>query len=224
MLDVTAAVLAAPPPPCVSHPPPASPGPAPLAQALLDVYTIQREIGRLDNFRIGLIGDLANGRTVRSLAYVLSMYPGVKMYFVAPDVVGAARECNLAAQGCGHSGPRGRGHRRAGAAAPGGGVCRRLLQPLLLHTAALVAAYTHTRQAGSGASGNPPGGGGPLLAASPPAPPLGLADRSVWLPGPPCGPQCRMKDDIKTYLSGVGVDWEEVDDLAQARRKGGGQA
>ena len=34
------------------------------------------------------VGDLANGRTVRSLAYVLSMYPGVKMYFVAPDVVG----------------------------------------------------------------------------------------------------------------------------------------
>jgi aspartate carbamoyltransferase catalytic subunit len=35
-------------------------------QALLDVYTIQREIGRLDNIRIGMVGDLANGRTVRS--------------------------------------------------------------------------------------------------------------------------------------------------------------
>lgn len=56
-------------------------------QALLDVYTIQREIGRLEHFHIGLVGDLANGRTVRSLAYVLSMYPGVKMFFVAPDVV-----------------------------------------------------------------------------------------------------------------------------------------
>lgn len=56
-------------------------------QALLDVYTIQREIGRLDNFSIGMVGDLANGRTVRSLAYVLSMYENVKMYFVAPDVV-----------------------------------------------------------------------------------------------------------------------------------------
>ena len=52
------------------------------------MYTIQREIGRLENFHIGLIGDLANGRTVRSLAYVLSMYSNVKMYFVAPDVVG----------------------------------------------------------------------------------------------------------------------------------------
>ena len=56
-------------------------------QALLDVYTIQREIGRLDNFTVGMVGDLANGRTVRSLAYVLSMYENVKMYFVAPDVV-----------------------------------------------------------------------------------------------------------------------------------------
>ena len=57
------------------------------AQALLDVYTIKREIGRLENFSIALVGDLANGRTVRSLAYLLSMYPGVKMYFVAPEVV-----------------------------------------------------------------------------------------------------------------------------------------
>ncbi len=57
------------------------------AQALLDVYTIQREIGRLENLRIGLVGDLANGRTVRSLAYLLSMYKGIKFYFVAPDVV-----------------------------------------------------------------------------------------------------------------------------------------
>jgi hypothetical protein len=56
-------------------------------QALLDVYTIKREIGRLEDFSIGLVGDLANGRTVRSLAYLLSMYPGVKMYFVAPEVV-----------------------------------------------------------------------------------------------------------------------------------------
>jgi len=56
-------------------------------QALLDMYTIKREIGRLENFTIGLVGDLANGRTVRSLAYMLSMYPGVKMYFVAPEVV-----------------------------------------------------------------------------------------------------------------------------------------
>ncbi|CAM6101230.1 unnamed protein product [Calypogeia fissa] len=56
-------------------------------QALLDVYTIEREIGHLDNIKVGLVGDLANGRTVRSLAYLLARYTGVKIYFVAPDVV-----------------------------------------------------------------------------------------------------------------------------------------
>eukprot|EP00262_Sarcandra_glabra_P001671 TRINITY_DN11793_c0_g1_i1.p1 TRINITY_DN11793_c0_g1~~TRINITY_DN11793_c0_g1_i1.p1 ORF type:complete len:412 (-),score=66.92 TRINITY_DN11793_c0_g1_i1:570-1805(-) len=56
-------------------------------QALLDVYTIGREIGRLDGIRVGLVGDLANGRTVRSLAYLLAKYQDVKIYFVSPDVV-----------------------------------------------------------------------------------------------------------------------------------------
>ena len=51
------------------------------------MYTILREVGHVDNVRIGLVGDLANGRTARSLAYLLSMYKGIKMYFVAPDVV-----------------------------------------------------------------------------------------------------------------------------------------
>ncbi|CAH9108433.1 unnamed protein product [Cuscuta europaea] len=56
-------------------------------QALLDVYTIQREIGKLDGIKVALVGDLANGRTVRSLAYLLTKYQDVKIYFVSPDVV-----------------------------------------------------------------------------------------------------------------------------------------
>ncbi|GAB2224243.1 hypothetical protein Droror1_Dr00004995 [Drosera rotundifolia] len=56
-------------------------------QALLDMYTIKREIGKLDGIMVGLVGDLANGRTVRSLAYLLAKYNEVKIYFVAPDVV-----------------------------------------------------------------------------------------------------------------------------------------
>jgi aspartate carbamoyltransferase catalytic subunit len=56
-------------------------------QALLDVYTIGKEIGRLDNIRVGLVGDLANGRTVRSLAYLLSKFDNVQLFFIAPDVV-----------------------------------------------------------------------------------------------------------------------------------------
>ena len=56
-------------------------------QALLDLFTIQREIGRLKKITIALVGDLANGRTVRSLCYLLAKYEGVKMYFVAPEIV-----------------------------------------------------------------------------------------------------------------------------------------
>lgn len=56
-------------------------------QALLDVYTILKEVGRLDNIKVGLVGDLANGRTVRSLAYLLSKFDNVQLFFIAPDVV-----------------------------------------------------------------------------------------------------------------------------------------
>lgn len=56
-------------------------------QALLDIYTIEREIGKLDGIKVGLVGDLAYGRTVRSLAYLLAKYLDVKIYFVSPDVV-----------------------------------------------------------------------------------------------------------------------------------------
>ena len=56
-------------------------------QALLDVYTIEREIGRLDGIGVALVGDLANGRTARSLCYLLTKFDDVKIYFVAPEVV-----------------------------------------------------------------------------------------------------------------------------------------
>ncbi|GJS76334.1 aspartate carbamoyltransferase 2, chloroplastic-like protein [Tanacetum coccineum] len=56
-------------------------------QALLDVYTIKKELGKLDGIKVGLVGDLANGRTVRSLAYLLAKYNNVKIYFVSPEVV-----------------------------------------------------------------------------------------------------------------------------------------
>lgn len=53
-------------------------------QALLDLYTIWRELGRIDGISAALIGDLAKGRAVRSLAYLLSKYAVAKIYFVAP--------------------------------------------------------------------------------------------------------------------------------------------
>ena len=56
-------------------------------QALLDMYTIQREIGRLDDISIAMVGDLANGRTVRSLCYLLTKFKNPKIYFIAPGLV-----------------------------------------------------------------------------------------------------------------------------------------
>ena len=56
-------------------------------QALLDMYTIQREIGHIDGLSIAMVGDLANGRTVRSLCYLLTKYQDLSIYFVAPQVV-----------------------------------------------------------------------------------------------------------------------------------------
>ena len=71
-------------------------------QALLDLYTILKEIGRIDGLKIAMVGDLAQGRTVRSLAYLLSKYRDVKVYFVAPpllkmkeDILSHLRERNV---------------------------------------------------------------------------------------------------------------------------------
>lgn len=54
-------------------------------QALLDTYTIYRELGRLDNITIAMVGDLANGRTIRSLSYLLGKFSGVRIIFVSPE-------------------------------------------------------------------------------------------------------------------------------------------
>jgi aspartate carbamoyltransferase catalytic subunit len=54
-------------------------------QALLDVYTIFREFGRLDNLKIAMVGDLASGRTVRSLCYLLGKFNDNEIIFVSPE-------------------------------------------------------------------------------------------------------------------------------------------
>lgn len=54
-------------------------------QSLLDVFTIHEELGRIDNINVALVGDLLHGRTVRSLAYLLTKFDKIKIYFVAPQ-------------------------------------------------------------------------------------------------------------------------------------------
>ncbi len=56
-------------------------------QALLDLYTIQRELGHVEGVRVAFCGDLRFGRTARSLALLLALYPGIRLSFVAPEVV-----------------------------------------------------------------------------------------------------------------------------------------
>ena len=54
-------------------------------QALLDLYTIYREFGRIENIKIAMVGDLACGRTVRSLCYLLGKFKGNEIIFISPD-------------------------------------------------------------------------------------------------------------------------------------------
>jgi len=56
-------------------------------QALLDAYTINKEIGGLDGLKIAMVGDLTYGRTVHSLSYMLANYRDVKVYYIAPENV-----------------------------------------------------------------------------------------------------------------------------------------
>lgn len=53
-------------------------------QTLTDLLTIKREKGRLDNFTIGLCGDLKFGRTVHSLIKALSRYENIKFILISP--------------------------------------------------------------------------------------------------------------------------------------------
>ena len=54
-------------------------------QALLDLYTIWKEIGMIDNVTIAMVGDLKFGRTVRSLCYLLGKFNDIKIIFISPQ-------------------------------------------------------------------------------------------------------------------------------------------
>jgi len=53
-------------------------------QALMDLYTIQKEKGKIDGLKIALVGDLRYGRTVHSLAYALSLY-NIELHLISPE-------------------------------------------------------------------------------------------------------------------------------------------
>ncbi|ALM10380.1 MAG TPA: aspartate carbamoyltransferase [Candidatus Peribacter riflensis] len=53
-------------------------------QALLDLYTIQKERGTLDGIHIAMVGDLKFGRTVHSLSFLLGLYRDIRFTLIAP--------------------------------------------------------------------------------------------------------------------------------------------
>jgi aspartate carbamoyltransferase catalytic subunit len=55
-------------------------------QALIDLYTIQKEKQQIDNLKIAIIGDLRYGRTVHSLARALTNF-NVELFLVSPDAL-----------------------------------------------------------------------------------------------------------------------------------------
>ena len=54
-------------------------------QTLTDLLTIRRRLGRLQDFTIGLCGDLKFGRTVHSLIKSLSRYSGIRFILISPE-------------------------------------------------------------------------------------------------------------------------------------------
>jgi carbamoyl-phosphate synthase/aspartate carbamoyltransferase/dihydroorotase/carbamoyl-phosphate synthase/aspartate carbamoyltransferase len=55
-------------------------------QALLDLYTIQDELGAINGLKIAMVGDLRHGRTVHSLTKLLRHY-NVSLRFVSPEIL-----------------------------------------------------------------------------------------------------------------------------------------
>ena len=55
-------------------------------QALLDLFTIREELGRLEGLTVTMLGDLKYGRTVHSLSRLLALY-GAKLNYVSPDIL-----------------------------------------------------------------------------------------------------------------------------------------
>lgn len=55
-------------------------------QALLDLFTILQEMNQIDGLTVTMVGDLKYGRTVHSLARLLSLY-NVRINYVSPDIL-----------------------------------------------------------------------------------------------------------------------------------------
>ena len=71
-------------------------------QALLDFYTIRRELGQVDGLNVAMVGDLKYGRTVHSLTRLLLNYD-TSFTFVSPDILRMPAEIIEEVRAAGHS-------------------------------------------------------------------------------------------------------------------------
>lgn len=55
-------------------------------QALLDLFTIQEEMGHIDGLTVTMVGDLKYGRTVHSLARLLTLF-NIRLNYVSPEIL-----------------------------------------------------------------------------------------------------------------------------------------
>ncbi|MSU60584.1 MAG: aspartate carbamoyltransferase [Candidatus Staskawiczbacteria bacterium] len=53
-------------------------------QALLDIYTVYKELGRFDNFKIAIAGDLLHSRTIHSLVQLLGACNNIEIFLISP--------------------------------------------------------------------------------------------------------------------------------------------
>lgn len=53
-------------------------------QTILDLFTMKKELGKIDGVKIGFCGDLKYGRTVHSLAYALAKYKNIEVTCISP--------------------------------------------------------------------------------------------------------------------------------------------
>ncbi len=75
-------------------------------QALLDLFTIKHELAAqgktIDDLSLTLLGDLKHGRTVHSLAHLISLYSGLKIQLVSPQALAMPTEYIDMLENAGH--------------------------------------------------------------------------------------------------------------------------
>jgi len=54
-------------------------------QGLLDLYTIKKELGRIDDIEILIVSDMKNERVIPSLLYGLAKFDDVKVHLLSPE-------------------------------------------------------------------------------------------------------------------------------------------